>query len=105
MFRTSLFAIAASACLLQPTFADQRIVFDRADLADPESVAALYAEIEAAARKECKRDLLGSPFGFYMLDDCVKESVARAVADANSPELAAYAAGEAVEAKDYASVE
>ncbi|MEQ8936947.1 MAG: UrcA family protein [Amphiplicatus sp.] len=105
MFRTSLFAIAASAYLLQPAFADQRIAFDRADLADPEAVAALYAEIEAAARKECKRDLLGSPFGFYLLDECVKESVSRAVADADAPELAAYAAGESAEPKDYASVD
>lgn len=105
MFRTSLFAIAASACLLQPAFASQRIVFDRGDLADPEAVAELYAEIEAAARKECRRDLLGAPFGFYLLDECIKESIARAVADADSPELSAYAAGEAVEAKDYASAE
>ena len=105
MFRTLLFALAASACLLQPAFADRRIVFDRAGLADPEAVAALYAEIETAARKECKRDLSGSPHGFYLMDGCVKDSIARAVADSGSPELAAYAAGETAEAKDYAAAD
>ncbi|MEE2691052.1 MAG: UrcA family protein [Pseudomonadota bacterium] len=105
MFRTSLFAVAASIFVLQPAFAGSKIVFDRADLADPEAVAALYAEIEAAARKECKRDLLSSPVGVYQMKSCVKDAVARAVADVGSPELAAYAAGETAEAKDYASAE
>lgn len=104
MFRTSLFALAASALLLQPALAEERIAFDRDSLSDPAKVAALYAEIEAAAHRVCRRDLLHSPYGFYTLNRCVKESVARAVAESGSPELVAYAEGAPV-AKAYASAE
>lgn len=104
MFRTSLFAIAASSLLLQPAYAGQRVAYDRDALADPAAVARLYADIEAAARKVCRRDLLNSPYGYYTMDRCVKDSVARAVAEVGSSELSAYAQG-APTSRDYASVE
>lgn len=93
MFRTSVFALAAIAALSTPAAAGGVTVrYNPAQLEDPAKVEALYAEIEAAALKVCRQDLLSSDFGRYRLKDCVEYSISRAVQDVGSPALSAYVA-------------
>lgn len=104
MFRTSLFALAASAITLPAFAAETRVSYNPADLDDPAKVAALYAELEAAAYKVCRKELRYSPFRNHRIDDCAADALARAVDSSGLPELAAYAAGEPA-ARDYAAAQ
>ena len=97
MIRTSLFAAATLVAGLQPALSSETIAYEPAALEDPANVAALYSEISATAHKVCRAALRGDPHRHYKMDRCVEETTADAVAQANSPELTAYAAGDSAE--------
>lgn len=92
MIRTTFFALAAISAFAQPAFAaDQVVAYDRTALSDTAEVESLYARLETAAIKACQADLSGDPLAFYKMDACVEDTVARAIAEIDSPELTAYA--------------
>lgn len=94
MIRTLLFATAANTFINLPAFAaDQVVAFDRERLDDPAYVEALYADIEAMARKVCKKELRGSALYHSEMDYCVRRSVADAVEQIGHPMMTTYAEG------------
>ncbi|MBB5517802.1 UrcA family protein [Amphiplicatus metriothermophilus] len=103
MFRQKAIAFAALFVLVgaaAPASAGEaRIAYDRAALADPAYAAEVYAEIKAAARALCRKELASRPYGRYQIDRCVRDAVDRAVAAADSPALAAAAGRERAESR------
>lgn len=94
MIRTLFFATAAISGISTAALAGgKEVQFDRASLNEPAYVEALYAEIEQAAREVCKSELLGSPYYHSKVRSCIKASLARALADVDSPLLTAFAEG------------
>jgi UrcA family protein len=94
MIRTMFFATAAIlASSSIASAAGKAVDFDRAKLGDPAYIEALYAEIELAAVEVCKAELRGSPFYHSKVRNCVKVSMARAVAEIDAPMLTALADG------------
>ena len=96
MIRTSIIALSASALLATVASAAEKAVsFDREALSDPAAVAALYSDLEKAAVQTCREEMWSSPIVRRKLRACVAESLAKAVASVDSPELTAYAAAQA----------
>ncbi len=98
MFRKVYFALAASAIAFPALAAEKAIEYDTARLDDPAYVAALYEEIETAAHEVCREELRYSTDRHYMMNSCVEDAIAEAVAEVGSPMLTAAAEdpGEAV---------
>ncbi|MCB2098467.1 MAG: UrcA family protein [Parvularculaceae bacterium] len=104
MTRTWIFATAAMSLInLQAIAAEKMVEFDRAALEDPNEVAALYGDIEKAAKQACREEYASPYYQSGSLKACQREAVARAVADVGSPMLTQYA--DESEAKIIASTE
>lgn len=95
MIRTKFFAIAAfstvSAFAVQAFAASEEVEYDRAYLDDPAYVEELYGKIVAAAHRVCEAELKHAPARHELMDECLEVSVKKAVEQADSPELDAYA--------------
>lgn len=81
--------------------AQSAIAFDRAALADPAAVEALYADIRAVAERACRKEhdglsVLGARVRRVAVERCVSETVDAAVRDANAPALHALHDGDDV---------
>lgn len=79
---------------LSPAMSAERVAFDRAQLDDPAYVAALYAQIEVAAKTECAKAISSTLYYQQRFVDCVDEAVEAAIAEIDAPALTALAAAD-----------
>lgn len=91
MRRKIILSLTLAVVATTANAAEQRVAVDRSRLDDPQYAAALYGEIADAARAACRAELGGSPLYQSQMRSCVKDAIARAVADVGAPELAAVA--------------
>ncbi len=91
-FKKTLVAVLAAAAAGAAGFAG---IASAAEIRVPvsgKSTEQLHADIVRAASSACWVDLKGEPLAGYIYPECVRRSVARAVAQVGNTELAAYAA-------------
>lgn len=84
MIRTITLAAAAAALLAMPAAAQVEVRVS----AVGKSAAQLHADINAAARKVCRRAANGATFFHEELDRCVKQTVSETIAKSGDPALA-----------------
>ncbi len=88
-FKKTLVAVLAAAAAGAAGFAGAAEI--RVPVAG-KSTEQLHADIVKAAASACWSDLRGEPLAGYIYPECVRRSVARAVAQVGNTELASYAA-------------
>lgn len=88
-FKKTLVAVLAAAAAGAASFAGAAEI--RVPVAG-KSTEQLHADIVKAASKACWADLKGEALAGYIQPECVRRSVARAVAQIGDTELSSYAA-------------
>jgi len=99
-FKKTLVAVLAAAAAGAAGFAGAAEI--RVPVAG-KATEQLHADIVRAASKACWADLKGEALAGYIQPECVRRSVARAVAQVGNTELAAYAARTPAASVSYAA--
>ena len=99
-FKKTLVAVLAAAAAGAAGFAGAAEI--RVPVAG-KSTEQLHADIVKAASNACWADLKGEPLAGYIYPECVRRSVARAVAQVGNTELASYAARTPATSVSYAA--